>query len=195
MSNEFNPDASELIDIEIDEFDVADVDSSNYLGIDDIGPYHFVVHAIDTKRGQTKTFVNKETGAEETVPAQMVVTLAVVAPEEKMGKKTTLYLNKSGKMAQQSVRFAKAVGLVTQDQLNEISAARKAGDTSKRLAIPYGMAEGLPLFAELELDEYKGKKKAKVGWKMYHLEDSRCADFPCNEVFREGTSDDPFANA
>jgi len=151
---------------------------SNYLGLEDVGKYQFMVQDVDVREGEFRE-VTKD-GVTNTYPESMVVKLSVVAPEEKLGKMHTMYLPKSGRGAKQTLTFAIATGLTTLEKYNE---STKAG--AKALQIPFEHAAGATMLAELEKDSWNGTDRAKVKWKMFPVGDPRAKDFPVDNSLED----------
>jgi len=146
-----------------DDFDPTELDGG---GLPLPGKCQLLVAACDEKEGDKGPYLS--------------VTFQIVAhesPKQKLGKVSYNTLNLSGKGAIRALKYARACGLVTQQDL----AAAKASGSG--IDIDYTKSLGAVIFATLEASTYNGKPKCRVEWDFRALSDPEAGSYPCSADF------------
>lgn len=125
------------------------------------GRYHLCVDDVE------------EDGGEK---GEMIVHFEVVAgtvPNQE-GKKIREYFAKSAKAFGKIHQLALALGMVSAEDLKRM----KAEGRSPTYDFPGQI--GQQLHGDLQEEEYNGKKYVKIGYRLYRIDDPRCASWPKN---------------
>lgn len=167
------------------EFDANDFDPDTLGGFDNPKPglYHVQIQKLDENGGKN---------GEMTVRFEV---LSGTTPNQE-GKTHLEYFTKSAKAAKRALTFAVACGLTT---IDELKAQKAAG---KNPVIHFADAVGRQLCIGLEEDEYQGKKRVKVDFRLWALDSPEAADIPMNKGALSGMAAgegaggaaDPFGN-
>jgi len=160
------------------EFDTENVDTSKMKGFVSpaAGFYHFQVTNVDEEGGNN---------------GEMIVDAEVLAgsvPNQE-GTSQREYFTKSASAEGRALQFAVAVGLTT---VEEIEAAK---NSRQNLSINFKLAEGRQFVGEVRDDEYNGKIKQKLDFRMYPLDSPAAARVPkCEGMLQQhaDAADDPF---
>jgi hypothetical protein len=162
------------------EFDTNDFDPETLGGFDNPKPgrYHVQVQQCDESGGKK---------GEMTVRFEV---LAGTVPDQE-GKTHLEYFSKTPAAAKRALMFAVACGLTTIDELKQCKGA------GKNPVIHFSDAVGRQLCIGLEEDEYEGKKRNKVDFRIWATDAPEAKDIPKNAgmLAANGTAagGDPFA--
>lgn len=162
------------------DFDFSDVPESFDAGFDNAGPgsYHFRVAELDEGEPGGKS---------------MMVDLEVLAgnPISEVGKTHREYFNypkanqdpdKRKNTVKRMMLLALACKVITQD---EIEAARKQGKGAK---VDFTLCVGRHFCGELQAEEYEGKKRCKLGYRIWAVDSEEAKGIPVNheELAKQG---------
>lgn len=132
---------------------------------------HLLVTSIEEKEGNRGPYLS--------------VNFEVIASSEKsvVGRETFTYINLTGKSAMRGILFAKAIGLLTDE---DIEAAKESG--TGEIDIDWDDAPSRTLVAEFEESEWKGKTRCQIEFSMFHVDDERAKSFPKNKSYLGGAA-------
>ena len=130
--------------------------------LSNIGGFHFFVE--DVQEGVSK---------EKQTPS-LDVTCVVLAgtDQSQVGRKTVNSLYLTPKNYNKLAEFAIAVGLITREDW------KTAKDAGTDLEFDEQQMIGRSFCAEVEWDEYNGKKRPKIGFKVWDPRDPKAAHIP-----------------
>ena len=125
------------------------------------GRYHVAVVKVDESGGKK---------------GEMIVDFEVLAgttPNQE-GRGHREYFQKTQSAMGRIHGLALALGMVTKDQLNQAKA------TGANLVYDFEAQVGKQLHLDLQESTYEGKVRVKVDFRMYKIDDPRCASWPRN---------------
>lgn len=144
------------------EFDTNDFDPDKVGGSFDAvadGLYHVQVDALQEEGGRG---------------GEMIVDFGVLAgtTANQEGKSHREYFSRSAKAAGRALQLACAVGLTTIEEL------KKLKEAGKNPVIDFTLAVGRQLCIGIESEEYQGKTRGKVDFRIWSVDSPKAANIP-----------------
>ena len=162
------------------QIDITDVDvnevTSGSMFVSEACKGHLLVETVNEETGEYEATDDKPAAKK---PVEVKCEVVAADKDSQLTKRTTIRLPHSGGGLGKTFAFAIATGCITQGDLDEAQRVKDAGG-EPNLSIDLSLAEGRSFCAEIEPNTYKEKTTFQVGFKMFHLDDEKCKDFPKN---------------